>query len=448
MNKYRCFLLFVGICMLMISIFGCANRKDNKENTSQEASEEKENDEKEHEKEKSWEDYAEQDIYVDFPKVEAVTESGNTYEFNEEYLGYYTNNYYGIHLKQIDGGTLITDLYFYDYYLTSVYAAVMDQNTFNFEYFYNDGMEDTVVQSGAYNSQYSRFDTNIQMQEDGSFSLDNTAQFQTAWEGCLGQTMGLFYAVDIRFQDVPVIFDYAYGRYERAELPKGKALNSYDPSVIGMEEEYGEYAEGCYYKNTQPLKDRISVESYPKYIKYIPTEKYYIHGGDARKNETFFLMKVMTGADSGEYNMYNKVKAELIGFAYDSDNNQWVNRGYEFGFYNLNYEIPELLGLSGYTEGNKSIITGYEKAETDDVGNGSNGTLQQRHIIMDTAGVEKGEVIVRNDFLNIKALNSKNKEVDVYSVSKDGGEMLFRAITQEDLENMLTDVGLDKSILE
>ena len=164
MNKYRCFLLFVGICMLMISIFGCANRKDNKENTSQEASEEKENDEKEHEKEKSWEDYAEQDIYVDFPKVEAVTESGNTYEFNEEYLGYYTNNYYGIHLKQIDGGTLITDLYFYDYYLTSVYAAVMDQNTFNFEYFYNDGMEDTVVQSGAYNSQYSRFDTNIQMQ--------------------------------------------------------------------------------------------------------------------------------------------------------------------------------------------------------------------------------------------------------------------------------------------
>ena len=67
---------------------------------------------------------------------------------------------------------------------------------------------------------------------------------------------------------------------------------------------------------------------------------------------------------------------------------------------------------------------------------------------MDTAGVEKGEVIVRNDFLNIKALNSKNKEVDVYSVSKDGGEMLFRAITQEDLENMLTDVGLDKSILE
>ena len=67
---------------------------------------------------------------------------------------------------------------------------------------------------------------------------------------------------------------------------------------------------------------------------------------------------------------------------------------------------------------------------------------------MDTAGVEKGEVIVRNDFLNIKALNSKNKEVDVYSVSKDGGEMLFRAITQKDLENMLTDVGLDKSILE
>ena len=43
MNKYKCFQLFVGICMLMISISGCANQQENKENTSQEVIEEKEN---------------------------------------------------------------------------------------------------------------------------------------------------------------------------------------------------------------------------------------------------------------------------------------------------------------------------------------------------------------------------------------------------------------------
>lgn len=49
--------------------------------------------------------------------------------------------------------------------------------------------------------------------------------------------------------------------------------------------------------NTQPLTNRRDHDNYVKYIKYIPTDKYYIKG-DPSKKEPLLIMRVSTGKEA------------------------------------------------------------------------------------------------------------------------------------------------------
>lgn len=466
--------LLVVITLLSLCMFGCKGKEDKKPKEKDNVvSEEQKTEDKEV---TTWEDEAEQSIYVDLEKVPNVSENGNRYGFDENYLGYYTNGYFGMHLKQIDGESLKIDIYFCDYYWTDMCAAIMDEKTFNYMYFYEGGMDSTVLQNGIYNSQSNKFDTNIEMKEDGSFCLDNTAQFTNVCQQNWGELMMELY--DLQKTG---IFEYAFGTYVKQELPKGKMLNSWNLHYSDV------YNSGCYYQNTQPLKNRISVDNYPKYIKYIPTEEYYIWGGDPLKKENFIIMQVFTGEGSGDSNgrnVFNKVVAKFNAFYYEEARNSWYNGvygqtmesvdsdvnkivyqdgtyadwdTYTFGFYNLNYEIPELLGLS---DGScDPLVDGYEKADTDKFGNGSNGVLQQRHIVMDTTKVNEGIITINNDFLEITfdVLKSNHRQFDgipekfdyhtIYSAETNGA-MTFTKLTKEEYTELLTNAGIDMTIVK
>lgn len=470
-------LLFV-IVLLSLCMFGCKGKGEKKPKEKDSVvSEEQKTEDKEV---TTWEDEAEQTIYVDLEEVPNVSENGNRYGFEEKYLGYYTNGYFGMHLKQIDGESLKIDIYFCDYYWTDMCAAIMDEKTFNYMYFYEGGMESTVIQNGIYNSQANKFDTNIVMKENGSFSLDNTAQFTHVCQQYWGELLAELYDLNSQREGVSGLFEYAVGTYVKKELPKGKMLNSWNPLYEDMNNA------DCYYKNTQPLKNRISVDNYPKYIKYIPTEQYYIWGGDPLKKESFIIMQVFTGEGSGDSegrNVYNKVVAKFNAFYYEEARNSWYNGvygkevanverdvnikyqdgtysdwdTYTFGFYNLNYEIPELLGLcNGSCD---PLVDGYEEADTDRLGNGSNGILQQRHIVMDTTQVKEGIITINNDFLEIifDVLKPNHRQIEgipnkfdyhtIYSAQTNGA-MTFKRLTNEEYTELLNNAGIDMTIVK
>lgn len=470
--------LLLGVLLMSLNLFGCKAKDEEKPKEKENVVSEEQN--KEQKETTTWEDEAEQTIYVDLEEVPNVSENGNRYGFEEKYLGYYTNGYFGMHLKQIDGESLKIDIYFCDYYWTDMCAAIMDEKTFNYMYFYEGGMESTVLQNGIYNSQSNKFDTNIVMKEDGSFSLDNTAQFTNVCQQYWGEMLMELHDLESQREGVLGIFEYAFGTYVKQELPKGKMLNSWNLHYENMNNT------DCYYKNTQPLKNRISVDNYPKYIKYIPTEQYYIWGGDPLKKESFIIMQVFTGEGSGDsdgHNVLNKVVAKFNAFYYEEARNSWYNGiyganqvkeekaeyivyqdgtyadwdTYTYGFYNLNYEIPELLGLcDGSCE---PVVDGYEKADTDRLGNGSNGILQQRHIVMDTSKVNEGIITINNDFLefiidvlkpNHRQINGYQEKFDyhiIYSAETDGA-MTFTKLTNEEYTELLNNAGIDTTIVK
>lgn len=82
------------------------------------------------EKEKS-KDEKEQASYIcelDIPK-EKITENGNPYNFKEEFLGWYENQYGAFHLKQIDGENILIDFYILGYkFLQDYSVAIMSED--------------------------------------------------------------------------------------------------------------------------------------------------------------------------------------------------------------------------------------------------------------------------------------------------------------------------------
>lgn len=380
-----------------------------------------------------------QPIYYEKEEMKEIGSEGNTYDFNEDYLGYYTNGYFALDLKQINGDVLIIDLFFYDYYFGTMEASIMSADSFNFEYLYGNLQGSTVVRDGAYNSQYNTADTNIVIKEDGSFSFDKSAQFENALYGCLGEGIGLFADLDVitnAGEYYNSIREFAFGTYFKSEQKYAYCLNAYNPA---LSDAGFEWAEECYYENTQPLKDRIAQEQFPKYIKYMPTSKFYINGNPELK-EDFILAQVFTAEGTGysigsdEYNMDNKIKVRFTAFHYNEEQEFWMNSG-NYGekynsswrnsnevqgktilndtdlgettinFYNFNYEIPNMLGLSmGKVHDEKVLADGYKKADSEDSKGliGINGILKDRHVTLDTSRVSDGIITVNTDYLQLQ----------------------------------------------
>ena len=71
---------------------------------------------------------------LDIPK-EKITKNKNPYNFKEEYLGWYENQYGAFHLKQIDGENILTDFYILGYkFLQDYSVAIMSEDTFDLTY--------------------------------------------------------------------------------------------------------------------------------------------------------------------------------------------------------------------------------------------------------------------------------------------------------------------------
>lgn len=307
---------------------------------------------------KDWSEEYRGTSFEDLPKV---SENGNEYSFDEKYLGYYTNGYVGLYFNQIDGSRVLVDVFLYDYFIGMTTAEVMDENIISFVY--ESGMtESDVYSSGAYKSELNHFETNTVFEED-KVTFNSTAQFGSNFiASILGQGMAPY------FSDLTLNGDNLYGEFESlelgiydkkdiSELDELKLTNSHNPMW--------EYDEGCYYENNQPLTDRMSKENYPKYVKYIPSHKYYISGGNPQNKEDFILLKVMVGEEAGFPEMWSRIQIQMgVYHYYDEkwytnmsdikiDSDKWdesttvrascSDLDNPFNFNNFNYELPEYI---------------------------------------------------------------------------------------------------------
>lgn len=368
MKKFMVYILAVLVVSLGI-LTGCqkTEKKEPKEpkKTESDSNEKEESKPLEEEIEEAqqtvyYKDWSEEYRGTSFEEIPKVSENGNEYSFDEKFLGYYTNGYVGLYFNQIDGSRVLVDVFLYDYFIGMTTAEVMDKNTISFVY--EPGMTESDIDTGVYKSELSHFETNT-IFEDNKVTFNSTAQLGHNFiASILGQGMAPY------FLDMTLNNDGVYDEFERlelgiydkkdiSELNELKLTNSHNPMW--------EYDEGCYYENNQPLTDRMSKENYPKYVKYIPSHKYYIAGGNPKNNEDFMLLKVMTGEEAAFPEMWSRIKIKIGLYHYfdgkwytnvsdikvDSDkwaesttvNASWLGGNASYNFNNFNYELPEYI---------------------------------------------------------------------------------------------------------
>lgn len=253
MKKILIYISIITIAILCIG--GCgkkAQEESNEENIEADITEVEESQEEPQEESKE-------------SALKPVSEKGNPYNFDENYLGYYSNNYWGMDLKQIDGENLIVDVYEYGYLLSENNPyPILDSKTFNV---YGD---------------YTLSEFDVIFNDDGTFKLTE----EQASNVNLGMMMT--YTSDLSYISV------AYGRYHdtNAEFFGTKTFSKSEDKPDGTKKidisgYYDEHA------NTQTLTNRRDNEAYPKYIEYIPKYSTYICG-DPNKDDYFWLLEINT----------------------------------------------------------------------------------------------------------------------------------------------------------
>lgn len=411
-NRFRVYMVMC-LLYLTVSITGCSNEKENTNENVQEKTTQEENEQEENVEETDnliKIDTSQQEVYykewfekwheTKIDEVPKVGEMGNEYSFDENLLGYYTNGYVGMYIYQIYGSQVMIDNFLFDYYIGSSSAEVMDVNAISFVY--QDGMTQTDIYSGdgIYKSELNHLETNTVFSEN-SFAIDSTAQLNDNYiPYLLGENM-MPYFLDVGMDSNSNSYDkfdsIVLGVYDKKDINEVagelKMMNAYDPllyELTGTTNEFG--STECYYENNQPLTDRISKESYPKYVRYVPQYKYYISGGDPDKKEDFLLVKIMTGEDSElDADMWSSIKVKLGAFHFNEEDGKWYsNMGTikhdadeydasviikgilkncgnsdcdEFTFTNFNYEVPEYVcttieDTDGYVEAEEIVKEG------------------------------------------------------------------------------------------
>ena len=294
MRRYKRILAILFSGVMMMNITACTKNTVPKE--EKKAKEKQEESVKEEKKETEFLQgitNLESAVYIPKP-LDPIGEDGNPLGIPEEYLGYYTNGYYGYQIRQIDGYRLICEVVAFGYRISPSAIEVIDSKpeglVCTFDPSLTEGTEFLLTKEG--------------------FNLEGVSYL-------LPETMFSFfdYTYDIvkeagmdRYEERPIFQRFQLGEYQRADLPDPIYNLTYnDAETVSTEvmksepgmPSYEEYDKVLSDKitrvqseNTQPVKNRRDYEKYPKWIKYMPDSKYYIYGNPA--DEKIILMTVYT----------------------------------------------------------------------------------------------------------------------------------------------------------
>lgn len=304
-------------------------------------------------------------------KIEGpISENGNPYDFPVEKLGYYTNTYWGYDLKQIDGEYIVYDKYEFGYLvLENANLIIMDDNTFNM-----NRIDDA--------------DADVSFLDDGSFVLD---KYQATSNDILANSYVLDALETNSASDdgyIDCLCEYGIqGAYVKSEMPTEQKITEQ------VKLNRSNVIETPQYENTQPIKNRREKEGYPKYLKYIPQEEYYICG-DPGGNLYFWFMKAQTTPEdtSEELDFRNPYmyKMTLAKCDWMETENRWeIIDEHTFSVYGLDYEGMEHIGL--FINGRMPLFKEYGYlAEADPL-----------YFTLDNSKVEEGIITVHTNMMHM-----------------------------------------------
>lgn len=269
------------------------SNKDTEEKTSEKSSEKTEKGAKKNEKYEYGMTNLNSVEYVKDPSIPEVGEDGNSMNVPKDILGYYTNGNVGYDFRKIDGNFLVGDKIEFGYRTQSVSVNIMDVTTKGVTINFSADMDES---------------KDILLTKDG-FTIENTDEIEKSmleWmDYCYYlMPMNRGYSED-RVADT--FKKYQLGDYVRADYPETVYNLTYNEPELGdvgdmkldekVVDRLMEKRDKIEKTNTQPLTNRRDHDNYVKYIKYIPTDKYYIKG-DPSKKEPLLIMRVSTGKEA------------------------------------------------------------------------------------------------------------------------------------------------------
>ena len=460
--------IFVMSLIVTILLAGCGKEetpaKENpsaEETTSDDASEIKE-EEPEVETETTDENYGQPVTYkdymtewmsIDYDSIEPVSEAGNTYDFNTDNLGYYTNGYIGFDFYQVQGDVIATNIFVLDYMMGTCYVDVMSPDTISFVY--SQGVTDAYTDADGVFATGDATQTTIDLSAE-EFIIDSTAKIGNTFSMNLyPDAQNYFYLYEDGDPDTSVFDTMSVGLYQKQSddyIETLKCINSYNPvSSPDM----------CYYENNQPIKDRLSMEQYPVYVKAVPEPGYYYwtENGEepSTENGNFILAKVDT-ANPALSNNWSGIAVDLIQYDYYPDSvHEWKYEGdnivqtknegiWGMGWYNsavvsdvgvttptgayinFNYELPEY-NLIGVIDGSQFLTTNNVKDDSSTYDNKVSMTVNDDGTLSFTTNKEV--VISHNDDKNTPEFDDDELVRTSYSIGKDN---IFKPIDASKIE--------------
>ena len=488
--------LIAVLCMVMsVSIIntGCSgntskkeekhttetNNKDNKdteEKTSEKSSEKTEKDTKKNVKYEYGITNLDSVEYVKDPSVPEVGEDGNPMNVPTDILGYYTNGNIGYDFREIDGNFLMGDMIEFGYKTKNFYVNVMD-----------------VISEGVViNFSSEMYESDDILLTQKGFTVDNTDK---AIASRLEEMDYCYYLIPSnRGYSTDRVADtfkeYQLGDYIREDYPEivynltynepESAINADNTDLYEkVDNKLTEKRDKIQLTNTQPLTNRREHDNYVKYIKYIPTDKYYIKG-DPSKKEPLLIMRVSTGKEASHKMEWsagdvNEGKAGTFDSTYaitedekaqeeanqywasgGTDNDEYVNGEYDiginlYGFVNMggkyitdgiynsmiyvasfNYDVPELVGLTWDSD---EALTKKEGTVTD--------KPYANYFKLDMSDIENGNITVNSNFYKETVIHKNEDKTDAVSDSIFDGTKENKATLHAISEDELKAIGID-----
>lgn len=425
--------------------------KDTEEKTSEKSSEKTEKDTKKNVKYEYGITNLDSVEYVKDPSVPEVGEDGNPMNVPTDILGYYTNGTVGYDFRKIDGNFLVGDKIEFGYRTQSVSVNIMDVTTKGVTINFFADMDES---------------KDILLTKDG-FTIENTDEIEKSmleWmDYCYYlMPMNRGYSED-RVADT--FKKYQLGDYVRADYPETVYNLTYNEPELGdvgdmkldekVVDRLMEKRDKIEKTNTQPLTNRRDHDNYVKYIKYIPTDKYYIKGNPSKK-EPLLIMRVSTGKEASHkmewsagdvnegkegtfdstYAITEDERAQEEANQYwasgGTDNDEYVNGEYDiginlYGFVNmggkyitdgvynsmiyvasLNYDVPELVGMTWDSD---EALTEKEGTVTD--------KPYANYFKLDMSDIENGNITVNSNFYSETVIHKNEDKTDAVSLLTD-----------------------------
>lgn len=410
--------------------------------------------------------------YVKDPSVPEVGEDGNLMDVPLDILGYYTNGNVGYDIREINGTFLIGDIIEFGYRTKTFSADIMDVTS------------EGVVINLAFGTDGS---TDILLTTDG-FTIDNTDKVIKSSLEWMDYCYYLIpsnrgYSEDLT---ADTFKNYQLGDYVRTDYPETVYNLTYnEPEVFDQEIQnmIDEKKEKIQSINTQPLTNRRDHDKYVKYIKYIPTEKYYIKG-DPSKQEPLLIMQVSTGEEAchkeswsagdvnagkegtfdSTYAITEDERAQEEANQYwesgGSSNDEYINNEYDIGInlygfvsadgkyitdglYNpmiyavsLNYDVPELVGLTWKSDEALTQIEGSMKDKS-----------YANYFKLDMSDIDNGNITIESNFYIESVIYKNEDKTDVLSKRVFDGTKENKATLHAISEDELKEIGIDMTNL-